>query len=109
MNSKTAYIKGFLWFAFSGTAMLAAFILPVHIWALTNDFTFQTTWLARIYFIVLMIAALYHSLYRVKTIVFDLGFGKYQKAVGYVATALFIIFSALTVYLFAFALSSSLL
>lgn len=106
---KPAYIKGILWFLFSGTAMLSAVILPVHIWALMTGhvpewWTTGAYWpspiILRVYFIVLSIAALYHGLYRTKTIVFDLGFTKATKPVGILCTILFLIGAAYSTYLF---------
>lgn len=68
-----AYFKGFLWFIFSGTAMLSAFILSVHIWALMNGYSMKLDSLFfKIYFSVLFFSALYHGLYRTKTILKDL-------------------------------------
>ncbi len=98
MQNKPAYLKGFLWFAFSGTAMLSAFILPVHIWALSHGYHMDFPWWPfRLYFTVLMIAALYHSLYRVKTICFDLGFGTHEKAIEAFCALLFLLASATTI------------
>lgn len=93
MENKPAFLKGFLWFAFSGTAMLSAFILPVHLWALSNSrFMNLNTLFFRLYFFVLFIAALYHGLYRTKTILFDIGLIKYQKTIGWVATIIFLFY-----------------
>lgn len=73
MQNKPAFLKGFLWFLFSGTAMLSAFILPVHIWALANNYSMKLNpWFFKIYFGVLLFSALYHGLYRTKTILKDL-------------------------------------
>ncbi len=96
-----SYLKGFLWFTFSGTAMLSAFILPIHVWALAHGYAMNLSNIFfRLYFLVLFIAALYHGLYRAKTILFDLGLGKYQKAIDTIATITFLVSLGLTVKLF---------
>lgn len=74
MSNKPAYVKGFMWFTFSGTAMLSAVILPIHIGALLFGYRMNlSSPIAKIYFGLLFFCALYHSLYRVNTILFDLG------------------------------------
>ena len=86
-----AFLKGFLWFTFSGTAFACAFILPAHILALMLGATMRLDSLPmRMYFCFLFFAGLYHGLYRTKTILFDLGLGQYQKAIDAVAVALFV-------------------
>ncbi len=102
MPSKLATLKALFWFIFSGTAMLSAFILPVHVWALNDGFSMNLTWwLPRAYFFVLFAAALYHSLYRVKTIAFDLGMVKITKPLGYFLSLLFLAsLSAFSIRLF---------
>lgn len=69
-----AQLKGFLWLLFSGTAMVSAFILPIHFWAMMNGFALQNSWKAKIFLIILLFSALYHGLYRTFTILFDIGF-----------------------------------
>lgn len=101
--AKLAYLKGFLWFTFSGTAMLSAFILPVHIWAhSTGEIIINLTPLFfRFYFFVLIICALYHGLYRTKTILFDLGIAKGQTLINVLLIILFFVFTlAAAVYCF---------
>lgn len=101
-ENRPAYLKGFLWFAFSATAMLSAFILPIHIFLFLTPGSIEmrlSNPLLRIYFFILFISALYHGLYRTKTILFDLGFGKYQKMSGAIMTVLFLIFTGAVGYL----------
>jgi len=71
--------------------MLSAFILPVHIWALLQGKTMNISliWF-KLYFALLFVVGLYHSLYRVKTIVFDLGFTRAYHWVGGLTTILFL-------------------
>ncbi|MEK7524413.1 MAG: hypothetical protein AAB588_05295 [Patescibacteria group bacterium] len=103
-TSRPAFIKGLLWFTFSGTAMLSAFILPAHIWALSSKDSIMylmESFLFRAYFFILILCALYHGLYRTKTILFDVGITKYQKSIGITLMLLFFVFMLLaTVYLF---------
>lgn len=100
-----AFLKGFLWLAFSGTAMLSAFILPIHLWAAFNGSPMKLdSMLFRGYFFILIIAALYHGLYRTKTILFDLGFGKYQKTIGLLAVIVFLFYAFNAASLFFFSL-----
>lgn len=98
-----AFLKGFLWFVFSGTAMLSAFILPIHLWAVLSGASMKlNSLLFRGYFFILIIAALYHGLYRTKTILFDLGLGKYEKIIGLLAVIVFLfyIFNAASLFFF---------
>jgi hypothetical protein len=99
---KPDYFKGLLWFTFSGTAMLSAFILPIHIWILMNpqgcgsegcEYMWMdlSVWGAELYFFVLIGAALYHSFYRVKTIAFDLTWLKTSKVLEWVLSILFFV------------------
>lgn len=91
MPPKLATVKAFLWLIFSGTAMLSAFIFPVHVWALADGLSMDLSWwLPRLYFFVLFAAALYHSLYRVKTIAFDLGMVRIVKPLGVVLSLVFL-------------------
>ncbi len=104
-TNKPAYLKGVLWFLFSGTAMLCAFVLPGFIAALLYTKEMPTAELIHplitsIYFSVIILAAAYHGLYRVKTIVFDLGFHKIQKAVDVLCILLFFFCLAATAYVF---------
>lgn len=93
-EEKPAFITGFLWFAFSGTAMLSAFILPIHIWAISHGYTMNLgNIFFRLYFVVLFVCALYHGLYRTKTILFDLGLGRHKKPIMIITGALFILFT----------------
>lgn len=89
---KPKVLKVFLWFTFSGTAMLSAFILPIHLWALATGSALKLSWwIARYYFLILTICALYHGLYRTKTILFDLGVTKGLKVIGAVLSIVFVI------------------
>lgn len=90
-SPRPAFIKGLLWFTFSGTAMLSAFILPIHIWAIHAGYAMRldAIWF-RLYFVLLFGAMLYHSFYRVKTILFDLTFVKASKVLGGVLLLLFL-------------------
>ena len=91
LNERLSFKKGLLWFAFSGTAMLSAFLLPIHIFALAQDFTIQRShFFARVYIFVIIFCALYHSLYRVQTIIRDLGFEKITKFTGWLLTLIFL-------------------
>lgn len=100
-DEKPAFLKGIMWFAFSGTAMLSAFTLPVHIWAMTNNYKIALTgdW-HRMYFLVLFAAALYHSIYRIYTIALDIGFMKFQKIIGGILSLLFLLCMTAAGFLF---------
>jgi hypothetical protein len=74
---KPSRISGLLWGLFSGTAMLSAFILPVHIYALMKGYQMNLeSWYFKLYFIALFGSALYHGFYRLKTILKDLAITK---------------------------------
>lgn len=93
-SQKPAYLKGFLWFAFIGTAMLSAVILPIHLWAITHGYEMKLdNFFFRLYFFVLISAALYHGLYRTETILFDLGILKHGK----INTVIFLIACGITI------------
>lgn len=99
---RPAYLKGFLWFIFSGAASLSAFVLPVHLWALIQGYEpknlfFGMLPIGALYFIVVLEAALYHGLYRTKTILFDLGCIRYSRLIDIIAALLFAVFSLLLV------------
>lgn len=101
-ENKPAYFKGFLWFAFSAASMLSAVTLPIHIFLFLTPGSVEMRLdhpIFRIYFFILFISALYHGLYRTKTILFDLGLGKYEKIIGTVTTIIFLLFAALTIKL----------
>lgn len=70
-------MKALLWFIFSGTATVSAFILPVHLWALLSGYepNFSSNF-NTFYFWALFFCAVYHGLYRLKTILFDVGLTK---------------------------------
>ena len=94
---RPAYAKALMWFLFSGTAMLSAFTLPVHFFALYEGirprlhFTFLgTTLVGRGYIFILIFAGLYHGLYRTKTIAFDLGMVSGQKILGTLLSLIFL-------------------
>ena len=73
-NRKPAIITAFFWFVFTATATFCAFVLPVHIWALINGYSLNTSKaLTDIYFFTLVFCALFHSFYRIRTICLDLG------------------------------------
>lgn len=89
----TAYGKAIGWMLFTGTAMLSAFILPVHMWVLAANshcgpdgcgyvWMNLDPWWAKFYFLVLIFAALYHSFYRIRTIAFDLTWVRLSKILG---------------------------
>ena len=70
--------SGLLWFAFSGTAMFAAVFLPIHLLAILFDRKplinhIDANLVTEAYFFILLFATLYHSLYRSKSLIFDLG------------------------------------
>ncbi|MEK9132335.1 MAG: hypothetical protein AAB606_01320 [Patescibacteria group bacterium] len=101
---KPAYLKGFLWVAFSGTATLCAILLPVHIFAILmgSDAKLGNNFYGRTYIFILISCALFHSLYRVNTILIDLGLAKYQKTAGVLLSLLFVVFEVVAVYTFFF-------
>ncbi len=79
--------------------MASAFILPIHFFALLNLRTLNTShMLFRLYFFVLICAALYHGLYRTYALCSDLGLGHIQGMAGKICSELFIIFAAAGVY-----------
>jgi hypothetical protein len=90
-KSKVAFWKNIRWMIFSGTAMLSAFILPIHIWAIMNGYVWDTrsVWI-EIYFYILFLSAMYHSFYRVGTVFFDLTLKRTSKIVDAVMAGLFI-------------------
>lgn len=102
-SPKPAYSKGFLWFLFSGTAMLSALVLPIHfLMMLFFPFVFMRldSILTRGYFFVLFFAALYHGLYRTETVLIDLGLGRFSKIINPIIWVIFLISVAASFYLF---------
>ena len=90
-HTAPAFLKGALWFLFSGTAMLCAFILPIHFLALSNGYRLrQDLPFIKLYGAILLLAALYHGLYRTATVVFDLGFIKKHHLIEKALVCLFI-------------------
>lgn len=90
-----AYAKAIGWMLFTGTATLSAFILPVHIWALISDshcgsggcgyvWMKLDSWWANLYFFILIFAVLYHSFYRLRTLIFDFTLVKTARVLGVV-------------------------
>lgn len=72
-DAKPAKLAGLLWGLFSATAFLSAFTLPIHIWALMTDWKMKLDPVFfKFYFAVLFFSALYHGLYRLKTVLKDL-------------------------------------
>lgn len=96
---RPAKLKAFLWFTFSATAMLSSFILPIHVWTLAHGYSMNLGWLlSRLYFFILFTSALYHGLYRTKTIAFDIGLLKVEKILGPVLSIIFILCESFFVY-----------
>lgn len=72
-NLKPAKLAGLLWGLFSATAFFAAFTLPIHIFALLTGWKMKLDpAFFKLYFAVLFFSALYHGLYRLKTVLKDL-------------------------------------
>ena len=89
--SKPDRQTGLLWFLFSATATISAFTLPVHLWALMNLFDMNRgNFFMKSYFFVVIAAGLYHSFYRIKTIIFDIGFPRAAKITAFLLAFLFI-------------------
>lgn len=66
-------IAGILWGLFSLTAFISAFLLPAHIYLTMAGWKIKLTpWYFKLYFGILFFSALYHGLYRLKTILKDL-------------------------------------
>lgn len=87
---------------FTGTATLSAFILPVHIALLLRGdrIRLDATWM-KVYFFILVFAALYHGFYRVRTIAFDLTWIRVSNILGAILPVLLAGFMTLTVFLLA--------
>ena len=100
-KQKLAYTKGFLWLFFGAAAMLSAFVLPVHLYALTRGKIFNLSQpFFKLYFLVLFLAALYNGLYRLETIVFDLGLLRYHRAIKIMCLLLFFIGAVGSLWIF---------
>ncbi len=83
--------------------MLSAFILPIHLLALLNGSSMKLDSIFfRGYFFILIIAALYHGLYRTKTVLFDIGLTKYQKMISWITTILLLFYTLNAASLFFF-------
>lgn len=76
--AKPALFKGLLWGMFSATAFVSAFVLPAHIFAWLRGMELREGLFFEVYLFAVLFCALYHGLYRAKTILHDLGFGKYH-------------------------------
>ena len=99
-SPRPAFLKGMLWFVFSATAMLSAFILPVHILALQARYEMKLDgFFYPLYFIILFGVMLYHSFYRVKTILFDLTLVKTSKVIGSILMMVYILLMVLAIFL----------
>lgn len=78
-------IKAFLWFLFSGAATFSAFILPIFLWTQWKGYQGKEIPIpggTEIFLFVTAFCAIYHGLYRTKTIIFDLGFPRAAKISG---------------------------
>ncbi len=97
--SKPAVFKGLLWGMFSATAVVSAFVLPVHIYALLRGMELRPGLFFEVYLFAVLFCALYHGLYRTKTIFHDLGFGKYHVLIDVLFFVLLTVGTAAMVYL----------
>lgn len=83
---KPAYLKGFAWAMFSGTATVSAFLLPAYIIASLQQRELNPAipeWLQYAIIIVLLFCALYHSIYRIAASDHDLKlFSTFRNHIG---------------------------
>jgi succinate dehydrogenase hydrophobic anchor subunit len=91
--------KAIMWMIFSGTATACAFFLPGFIWTLiiqmkysyylNQDYSIQSLPISLI--LLLLLCALFHSLYRIPVLITDLGFSKTAVLVSkIICSAIFI-------------------
>lgn len=97
-GQKPAFLKGLLWFKFSGTATLAAFLLPIHIFAIEKGHASIANVWFRIYLFILISCALFFSIYRTNAFASDIGFSKYKKIIGAFCAVLFVCSEITAVY-----------
>ena len=80
-------LKAIMWMIFSGTATVCAFFLPGYIWTLVINTKYSYVNRADpgqtgIFFFLLLICALFHTLYRIPVFISDLGFSKTTSLVS---------------------------
>ncbi len=78
MAEKRIKYKALSWFIFSGISTFLAFFLPLHLWATINGYPKNNYLLLPVILLwdLLLICALYHGKYRLKTLLADLGIKK---------------------------------
>jgi len=90
-SAKKATFKTVLWSIFSATLAFVGLFLPVHIWAQIQGKEIQSGTAFTIFVFALYIATLYLALYRLYTLLLDLGLEKYHKILGIIFVGLFVI------------------
>ena len=97
-------IPALLWILFSATATITAIALPVNLFAWLMGYasaaTLTSIWF-NIYMFIILSAALFHGLYRTKTILHDLGI-KSEKTIAALLSLIFLFFGYVGAYIFIF-------
>lgn len=94
-------IPAIKWLLFSAAATITAFLLPVFVKSVQNGYLISPNklgWLGPIFGILILVSALYHGLYRVKTVLHDLGVKK-EKIISVILSIVFLIFTAMLIWL----------
>jgi len=97
--------KAIMWIIFSGTATICAFFLPGYIWTLIIGMKYGYMGapffsIGILFFLCLLLpCALFHSLYRIPTLITDLGFSKTAVLISkIICSAIFIGFIGLLIW-----------
>lgn len=100
---KPSKLTGISWFLFAGAATVSAFFLPVFIYGAIHPngaHNIRPRIISSFILFFVIFCALHLSLYRVKTILLDLGLGKYEKIITISLRFLFTILMMMVVYFF---------
>lgn len=98
-TEKPSKYAGITWFLFAGTATFSAFFLPIFIYMELSPKYMPLPNIPFLIFLSLIVfTALYHSFYRIKTILTDLGLGAYEKIIVIFLSTLFGVLMGMTAY-----------
>jgi hypothetical protein len=101
-DHKPAKLDALMYGIFTVTATFSAFMLPVFILALIKNFSLNSAfphWLLFGYFFCILFSALYHSLFRIKYLSFDLKLGKAVKIIGIIINLVIILGTLALIFL----------
>lgn len=101
-QQKPAVLMAISWFIFAGTATFTAIFLPIHIFGLIKNPTktpyFINPDFTEIFIAILIFSIIFHSLYRLRTILLDFGFPKIAKTANIFNTIIILIVTGILIY-----------